>query len=43
MKVKVKRLHPKAVIPKYAKEGDAGLDLVAISTNHQNAYYLKDM
>lgn len=27
--VKVKRLHPKAVIPKYAKDGDAGMDLVA--------------
>lgn len=31
MQVKVKKLHPDAVIPKYAKEGDAGLDLVAIS------------
>lgn len=29
MKVKIKKLHPNAVIPKYAKEGDAGLDLVA--------------
>ena len=31
MKVKIKKLHPDAVIPKYAKEGDAGMDLVAIS------------
>ena len=31
MKVKIKKLHPNAVIPKYAKEGDAGLDLVATS------------
>jgi dUTP pyrophosphatase len=31
MQVKVKKLHPNAVIPKYAKEGDAGLDLTAIS------------
>lgn len=31
MKVKVKKLHPEAVIPKYAKPGDAGLDLVAVS------------
>jgi dUTP pyrophosphatase len=31
MKVKIKKLHPDAVIPKYAKEGDAGLDLVAVS------------
>ena len=31
MKVKFKRLHPDAKIPSYAKKGDAGLDLVAIS------------
>ncbi len=31
MKVKIKKLHPNAVIPKYAKPGDAGLDLTAIS------------
>jgi dUTP pyrophosphatase len=31
MKVKIKKLNPNAVIPKYAKEGDAGLDLVATS------------
>jgi dUTP pyrophosphatase len=29
MKVKIKRLHKDAVIPVYAKPGDAGLDLVA--------------
>jgi dUTP pyrophosphatase len=29
MKVKIKRLKPNAVIPKYAKDGDAGMDLVA--------------
>lgn len=29
MKVGIKKLHPDAVIPKYAKAGDAGLDLVA--------------
>jgi dUTP pyrophosphatase len=28
--VKIKRLHPDAVIPRYAHEGDAGFDLVAI-------------
>ncbi|WP_340701659.1 dUTP diphosphatase [Brevibacillus borstelensis] len=28
--VKIKRLHPDAVIPSYAKPGDAGFDLVAI-------------
>ena len=31
MKVKIKKLHPDAVIPKYANETDAGLDMVAIS------------
>jgi len=30
MKVKIKKLNPKATIPKYAKIGDAGLDLTAI-------------
>jgi dUTP pyrophosphatase len=29
MKVKIKKLHPNAVIPAYAKSGDAGMDLVA--------------
>jgi dUTP pyrophosphatase len=28
--VKIKKLHPEAVIPKYSKPGDAGLDLTAI-------------
>jgi dUTP pyrophosphatase len=31
MKVKMKKLHPNAVKPKYAKESDAGMDLVATS------------
>lgn len=31
MDVKIKKLDPKAVIPKYAKPGDAGMDLTAIS------------
>lgn len=31
MKVKIKKLDPSAVIPTYAKPGDAGLDLTAIS------------
>lgn len=30
MKVKLKKLHPDAIIPKYAKEGDAGMDLYAV-------------
>lgn len=31
MKVKVKKLVPNAVIPSYAKDDDAGLDLTATS------------
>lgn len=31
MKVRIKKTHPDAVIPKYAKAGDAGLDLTAVS------------
>lgn len=31
MNIKIKKLHRNAVIPSYAKEGDAGLDLTAIS------------
>lgn len=30
MKVKIKKIHPEAVIPKYAKEGDAAMDVHAI-------------
>jgi dUTP pyrophosphatase len=37
MKVKVKKLHPDAVIPKYAKAGDAGLDLTAVSKEWDEA------
>lgn len=29
--VKIKKLHPDAVIPKYAKVGDVGMDITAIS------------
>lgn len=29
MKIKIKKLHPDAVIPQYAHDGDAGFDLVA--------------
>lgn len=40
MKVKIKKLSPNAVIPKYSKEGDAGLDLVATSKT-ENALYIE--
>ena len=31
MKIKIKKLHPDAVIPSYANLGDAGMDLTAIT------------
>lgn len=31
MQVKIKKLHENAVVPKYAKDGDAGMDIVATS------------
>ena len=30
MNIKIKKLHPNAIIPEYAKIGDAGLDLTAV-------------
>jgi len=38
MKVNIKKLHPDAVVPKYAKNGDAGLDLVATGYSGTTAY-----
>lgn len=35
MQVKIKKLHPDAVIPKYAKDGDAGLDLTAVDMYYE--------
>ncbi len=29
-KIKIKKIHPNAIIPKYANEGDAGMDLFSI-------------
>jgi dUTP pyrophosphatase len=40
--IKVKKLHPDAVIPAYAKEGDAAMDLTAVSRktdSHGNISY----
>lgn len=34
LEVKIKKLHPDAVVPKYAKPGDAGMDLVAVSEEY---------
>ena len=36
MRVHVQRLHPEAIIPSYAKESDAGLDLTATSIMHES-------
>lgn len=33
MEIKIKKLNPEAVIPSYAKSGDAAMDLTAISLN----------
>jgi dUTP pyrophosphatase len=33
MKVKIKKLHPEATIPSYAKPGDAGMDLTAVDVS----------
>ena len=38
MKVNVKKLHPNAVIPKYAKAGDAGMDLYAVEQGEADQY-----
>lgn len=42
MTVKIKKLHPNAVIPTYAKQGDAGMDLTAISVRHDGDYFVYD-
>ena len=34
MEVRIKKLHPDAVIQKYAKTGDAGLDLTAVTKSY---------
>lgn len=42
MQVKIKKLHTDAVIPTYAKHGDAGMDLTAVSKHYDeygNAVY----
>lgn len=42
LSVKIKKLHENAVIPRYAKDGDAGMDLTATSKSyddHGNVVY----
>ena len=38
MKINIKKLHPKAVVPSYAKDGDAGMDLYAIEQGEADKY-----
>lgn len=38
MKIKIKKLHPDAVIPQYSKNGDACFDLTAIEINTTSTY-----
>ena len=40
MQVKIKKLHNNAVIPKYAKSGDAGLDLVATEIINEEVFQI---
>ena len=40
MKIKIKKLHPNAVLPAYAKQGDAGMDLTAVSIDFDDWDYL---
>jgi len=40
MEVKFKKLHENAILPSYAKVGDAGLDLTAVSINTKENYNL---
>lgn len=41
MKIKIKKLHDSAVIPKYAKHGDAGMDLTAVSIDFIDSEHIK--
>jgi dUTP pyrophosphatase len=38
MNVKIKKLHPNAVIPQYASIGDAGMDLVITEIEERNEF-----
>ena len=40
MKIKLKKLHPDAKIPKYAKNGDAAMDLVAVEVKQQEVFQI---
>ena len=38
MKIKIKKLHPNATIPKYAHDGDAGMDVYATSKTESEKF-----
>ncbi len=38
MKINIKKLHKDAIIPKYAHDGDAGMDMYAVSVNITDDY-----
>ena len=38
MRVKVKKLHPDAIIPKYAKAGEAGMDIHTVARGEADKY-----
>jgi dUTP pyrophosphatase len=40
MKTYIKKLHPNAVIPTYAKQGDAGMDLVATEIINEEVFQI---
>ena len=41
MKVKIKKLYKNAVTPKYAKNGDAGMDLTVVSVEQIDTEHIK--
>ena len=41
MKIKIKKLHEKAIIPSYSKNGDAGMDLTVTSCEKLDSEHLK--
>ena len=38
MKIQIKKLNPKATIPRYAKPGDAGMDLTAVEIEYADSH-----
>lgn len=40
MKIKIKKLHENAILPKYAKPGDAGLDLTAVEAVNDDGLFV---